>query len=282
MSPQKTKKNSADDQRFNEIEKLVTTPANRQRLQAVETTDEVRTIADDIGVDTSRGGSDMGKFIYKLKIIGVDFKAMARTEAAQRRAVLDEVAGELDERANDLPVVRLWSAAAESPGTDDDTGSFAVLDANDIALQYGSFHPQYERIRKPGDLVSGEQSAAYKAVITAVKAREAAQADEISLWLTTTCPDLNAASLKRTGARGGVAVSVIVDDADQSAVYQASESGYRSLKTVSDEELAALVERDIEVDDADDEGTEPVDDGGDDGAQDDDEAGDTPAVDDGE
>jgi hypothetical protein len=261
MTSTKRKTSDVDNARFNEIEALVTTPEHKQRLTAASTADEIREIAGELGVDTSRDSSDMGKFIYKLKIIGVDFPAMARADAAARRAGLAEKAESMAERAAELPIVRLWSGAVENE--EDGSGAFGIVDASGTAVWYGSFSTRFEKIRTSGDLVSAEQSAADKAVYAASKAREAAGVDEIVLWLTTTCPDLDEASLKSSGARLGVAVDITVDDDDLSAVHMAEESGWRNLKSVSTEELKALVEQDAETADAADadepEATEPAD-----------------------
>ncbi|MGO1664889.1 MAG: hypothetical protein ACTHYO_14370 [Micrococcaceae bacterium] len=243
----KSKTNEADNDRFNEIEALVTTPANKERLVAAMTADELRTIAEELGVDTSRDSKDMGKFIYKLKILGVDFPAMAKADAAERRAGLADKAEALAERADDLPFVRLWSGAVEND--DDASGAYGIVDAEGIAIWYGSFSTRFEKIRKAGDLISAEQSAADKAVYAASKAREAAGLEEISLWLTTTCPELDEAALKTSGARLGVAVDITVDDEDESAVRMAEAPGYRSLKNVTTEELTALVETESEDED---------------------------------
>lgn len=252
----KSKTSAADNDRFNEIEALVTTPANKERLVAAETADELRTIAEELGVDTSRDSKDMGKFIYKLKIIGVDLPAMAKADAAQKRAGLADKAEAMAERADDLPFVRLWSGAVENE--EDASGAYGVVDAEGTAIWYGSFSTRFEKIRKPGDLISAEQSAADKAVYAASKVREAAGLEEISLWLTTTCPELDESALKTSGARLGVAVDITVDDEDESAVRMAEAPGYRSLKNVTVEELKALVETESETaeDESVDEATE--------------------------
>lgn len=256
-STTRTKTNDADSARFNEIEGLVTAPENKARLQAAATAAEVRTIAGELGIDTSDGSRDMGKFIFKLKVIGVDLPAMARAEAAQRRADAAAAGEALADRAGGLPVVRLWSAAVESGEDAESTGAFAVVDAEGTAIWYGSFHPRFEKIRIPGDLVSAEQSAADKAVYAAYRVRSAAGVDEVALWLTATCPDLDVAALRTAGGRLGVAVDVSVDDADLSAVEMAQMPGWRAIKDVSDAELARLVDTDAD----DTEGTENSDDG---------------------
>ncbi|MGP9725300.1 hypothetical protein ACT3SZ_14925 [Corynebacterium sp. AOP40-9SA-29] len=252
----KSKTSEADNDRFNEIEALVTTPANKERLVAAETADELRTIAEELGVDTSDDSKDMGKFIYKLKIIGVDFPAMAKADAAQRRAGLADKAEAMAERADDLPFVRLWSGAVENE--QDASGAYGIVDADGTAIWYGGFSTRFEKIRKAGDLISAEQSAADKAVYAASKVREAAGLEEISLWLTTTCPELDEAALKTSGARLGVAVDITVDDEDESAVRMAEAPGYRNLKNVTTEELTALVETESEDEDdpAEDEGAD--------------------------
>ena len=247
-STTRTKTNDADSARFNEIEGLVTAPENKARLQAAATAAEVRTIAGELGIDTSDGSWDMGKFIFKLKMIGVDLPAMAKAEAAARRAEAARAGDELADRADGLPVVRLWSAAVESGEEDESTGAFAVVDAEGTAIWYGTFHPRFEKIRTAGDLVSAEQSAADKAVYATYRARMAAGVDEVALWLTVTCPDLDVASLRAAGGRLGVAVDVTVDDADLSAVEMAQMPGWRAIKDVSDAELARLVETDRDAD----------------------------------
>lgn len=254
---QKQKTSEADNARFDEIEALVTDPANRDRLQAATTTTQIREIAAELGVDTSRDSKDMGKFIYKLKLVGVDYSAMAKADAAARRAGLADKAAALADRADQLPVVRLWSAAVEDESTG--TGSFAIVDAGNVALWYGPFSTRFERIRVPGDLVSAEQSAADKAVYVASKAAEAAGVSEVALWLSTTCPELDDAALKASGARLGVAVDITVDD-DETAVIMAETPGSRWLKNVSPAELAALVDTDqTDSDRVDEDTTDPAD-----------------------
>lgn len=251
MTTTKKKTNDVDNARFNEIEGLVTTPDNKQRLLAAESATQIREVADELGIDTSRDSKDMGKFIYKLKIIGVDFPAMAKAEAAERRAGLADKADQLAQRSDELPVVRLWSAAVED--ATDGSGAFGIVDAEGTAIWYGAFSNRFEKIRTAGDLVSAEQSAADKAVYAASKAREAAGVDEVALWLTTTCPDLDETRLKASGARLGVAVDVTVDDDDTDAVVMAETPGWRNLKNVTDEELSGLVETDNETTDTSDD-----------------------------
>ena len=230
----------ADSARFDEITALITAPEVRMRLQGAATTDQIREIAGELGVDPQ--GRDMGKFISVLKLIGVDVIAMIHDEAAARRAKLALVASDLDARAGCLPQVRLISAAVESGEDEASTGAFAVVAASGVVVWYGGFHPDYERVRTPGDLVSAEQSAADKAVYVAYKARQAAGVDEVGLVVTTTCPELDVHSLRISGARLGVAVGVVVDDEDLVAVHAAEMPGWRGLKDVPDEELAGLVE----------------------------------------
>ncbi|WP_125172675.1 hypothetical protein [Corynebacterium bovis] len=241
-----THSNDADSARFNEIEGLVTAPETKARLQAATTASEVRAIAAELGVNTSSHSRDMGKFIFKLKMIGVDLPAMAKAEAAARRAEAAQAGEALACRAGGLPVVRLWSAAVESGEDAESTGAFAIVDAEGAAVWYGSFHPRFEKIRVAGDLVSAEQSAADKAVYVAYRARAAAGVDEVALWLTSTCPELDVAALRAAGGRLGVAVDVSVDDADLSAVEMAQMPGWRALKDVAEEELVRLVDTDTD------------------------------------
>ncbi|MEL4211877.1 hypothetical protein [Corynebacterium bovis] len=237
-----SKTHDADAARFAEIDGVITTPENKARLQAAQTATQVRDIAGSLGIDTSEGSRDMGKFIYLLRKIGVDFVGLARDEAAARRAKRAEAAEELTCRAGGLPRVRLWSAAVESGEDAESTGAFAVVDAAGAVVWYGSFHPDYERIRQAGDLVSAEQSAADKAVYVAYRARQAVGVGEVGLVVTTTCPELDVHSLRLSGARLGVAVEVVVDDENLVAVHAAEMPGWRGLKDVPDEELAGLVE----------------------------------------
>lgn len=230
----------ADAARFEQIKTQITTPEVKKRLQGATTTDQIRGIAGSLGIADQ--GRDMGKFISLLKLIGVDFIAMIHDEATQRREQLAGIAEGLHARAGCLPRVRLWSAAVESGEDEASTGAFAVVDATGAAVWYGSFHPDYERIRQAGDVVSAEQSAADKAVYVAYKARQAAGVDEVGLVVTTTCPELDVGALRIAGARLGVAVEVIVDDEDLVAVHAAEMPGWRGLKDVLDEELAGLVE----------------------------------------
>ncbi|MEL4183539.1 hypothetical protein MTQ17_09890 [Corynebacterium bovis] len=81
----------------------------------------------------------------------------------------------------------------------------------------------------------------------AFKARQAAGVDEVSLWLTTTFPDLDVGRLRVSAARLGVAVDVTVVDEQTAAVMAAEMPGWRSFKDVSAAELAGLVESDGEV-----------------------------------
>lgn len=245
MTSTKSRTSEADNARFNEIEGIVMDAGNRERLRAAETTAEIRDIAAAAGVDTNRGSKDMGKLIHKLKLVGVDYPGMAKQEAAARNADLAEKAATLDSKADDLSIVRLWSAAVESDT--DQRGSFAILDAEGAAVWFDTFSPKFERIRTPGDLVSAEQSAADKAVYVASKARQAAGLDEVSLWLTTTCPELDTDRLKQAGARQSVAVEVMVDPDDTEAVEMAELPGSRWLKNVTDAELVALVESQEEL-----------------------------------
>lgn len=230
----------ADAARFEQIKAQITAPENKARLQGATTTDQIREIAGSLGIDQQ--GRDMGKFISLLKLIGVDFLTMARDEAAARRAQLAGIADDLHARAGGLPQVRLWSAAVESGAGAESTGAFAVVDAAGAVVWYGSFHPDYERIRQAGDLVSAEQSAADKAVYVAYRARQAAGVEEVGLVVTTTCPELDVHSLRLSGARLGVAVEVVVDDENLVAVHAAEMPGWRGLKDVPGEELAGLVE----------------------------------------
>lgn len=240
----KTKTNDADNARFNEIEDLVTTPENKTRLQQAATADEIREIAGELGVDTSRDSRDMGKFIFKLKMIGVDFVALAKADAEHNKQQLVVKASRLDAHAHDLPIVRLWAGAVVNAA--DDSGAFAVVDAEGTALEYGGF-ASWEKVYTPGDLISAEQSAALRAVYIASRAREAAGVEEVSLWLTTTCPQLDQMRLKVSGARRNVAVDITVDDDDLAAVQMAESPGYRNVKTVSRDELINLVESDTEA-----------------------------------
>lgn len=244
MSPttqNKPKTSEADNARFTEIEALVTAPENKDRLQGAHSAATLRELAEELGVDTSQDSRDMGKFIVKLKMIGVDYVALNKAERQVQREEQQRRAGELAERANDLPIVRLWTGAVENET--DDSGAFAVVDAEGAALEYGAF-PPWEKIRKTGDLISAEQSAADKAVYIASLAAGAAGVKEVSLWLTTTCHELDTSKLNAAGARLGVAVDVTVDPDDMGAVHMAETPGWRNRKSVPTEELAALVESD--------------------------------------
>ena len=124
----------------------------------------------------------------------------------------------------------------------DDEASFAITDDEGTALWFGRFSSKFERIRKEGDLVSAEQSAADKAVYAAATARKALGIDNIALWLTTSCPDLDEDSLRVAGARQGVALSITVDQDADKALFMAQMGGFRNLRDVPETELAALVE----------------------------------------
>ena len=71
------------DPRWDEIEAIVL--ANKDDLKAAETTDALREIAKQEGIDLD-DNSDFGKFTHKLKVIGVRFFDMLKEEGESRQA----------------------------------------------------------------------------------------------------------------------------------------------------------------------------------------------------
>lgn len=232
--------------RMDEIGQIVNDPANAARFQAAATATEVRDIATECGVTLTKESGDIPKLIVSLRSIGVDLPAMAKQEQADRAA-------DLLDRRSELPAVTLAVAAIQDPD-DDASASYAVVDDLNRAVVYGAlFDNDYERIWTPGDPGSAEQSAADKAVYIAYRARKAAGLDGVALTLVTTYPDLDTDRLIASGGRLGVAVEVQVDHDHEAAVHQAGMTGYRSLKQVSDDQLAALITDDGDDDEAADE-----------------------------
>lgn len=223
----------ADKQRWDEIDGLIF--GAKDELKAAPDHTTLRQWAEDNGMDN---GPDFGKFKSSLRKIGVDYNSLREETIKERDAALLEQAQEMEMNAEGLPFIQLECAAVEQ----DDEASFAITDAEGTALWFGRFSSKFERIRKEGDLVSAEQSAADKAVYAAATARKALGIDNIALWLTTSCPDLDEDSLRVAGARQGVALSITVDQDADKALFMAQMGGFRNLRDVPETELAALVE----------------------------------------
>lgn len=245
-----------DNARFQELEALVTDTENKQELKTLDTAQAVIDWGADRGVDIL-DKSDVGKYVHKLHLIGVDLKSMWAADREEKtRTKLER----LDEIADDMPRVDLWTAAIE-PGEDTDDevpARYAVVDATSEALWYGDFHPD-DFIRVPGDPDSAEQSVAEKAVYLAGLAHHEIGLDAVRLRIHTQHPELDTDRLCREGVRKDrmVAVDVVVDE-DNRAEFMANLTGFRSLKqvdldTVIDTSDELKAEQDTE-DDAEDEG----------------------------
>lgn len=217
------------DARWDEIEALVV--ENKGTFKDAATTQQIRNIASKHGVDVE-DKADFGKFVHKLKIIGVRFYDLLDDE---REAAAKEKAAAIDtlmEKAAAAPTLDLWVAAIEDP--DSGKGSFAVVDQTGEAVWAGSFHKD-DYVRKAGDIHSAEQSAAEKAVFFARKVQEANKLDVLRLALRTQYPELDTATLRRKGAVGdsAVAVDVIVDIDDDRAYFMAQDNVDRNWKTAA-------------------------------------------------
>lgn len=233
----KTKKKytEVDKKRLEEIESLITDPANVARFQDAETASEIRQIATELGLTLTKESGDIPKLVVSLRTIQVDLPAMAKQEQA-------ELAEQLVSRKDELPAIHLACAAVQSPD-EDDIASYAIVDGLNRAVVFGDlFNNDYERVWTPGDAGSAEQSAADKAVYVAYRARKAADQVMATLYLTTTYPELDEDRLVASGARLGIAVDVTVDHEHEAAVIQAGTTGYKSIGDRSDSYLAALVE----------------------------------------
>lgn len=218
-------------QRWAEIESLV--QANKAELKAMTSHKDINTFAVQNALMTRE---DFPKLKHCLLKIGVRYDALRQQARQEWEDSLEKKAQELATKT-DGAVVCLWSAAAEG---DDGDGSFAVVDVEDTPIWYGSFFSD-DRIRVSGDLISAEQSAADKAVWVAHKAFEEADVSAGRVLITTTCPDLDIAALRLSGARFNLGVDVMVDDTDSRAIDMAEAPGY---KRWQDNDLAALVEED--------------------------------------
>ncbi|MCM0169630.1 hypothetical protein L2137_07220 [Corynebacterium diphtheriae bv. mitis] len=217
-------------QRWTEIDNLIA--ENKTELKGYSSHKDLNAFAEKHSLMTKE---DFPKFKHCLLKIGVRYDALRAAANEKFEASLEAKAKELD-NITDVPVVCLWSAAVE----DDGAAAFAVVDVDDTPVWYGRFFDD-DRIRIAGDLVSAEQSAADKAVWLAHKALEAAGKTQGRVLITTTCPELDIAALRITGARFNIGVDVHVDDADMRAVDMAEAPGYKKWQ---DNDLAALVEAD--------------------------------------
>lgn len=213
----------AEKDRWAEIDAVIA--ENKAELKAAESHDVLREFAKTQGWDNA---ADFGKYKSSLRKIGVSYDDLRAETFAKRD---QEAAATLEELDSSAPQVELWSAAV----VDGKRGAFALVDEEDEAVWYGNFF-QDDRIFN-GDLISGEQSAADKAVWVAHKAFEARNIETGRLFLHTTCPDLDIAALKAAGVRLHVAVEIEVDQ-DERAVRMAEAPGF---KRYQDHDLAALV-----------------------------------------
>lgn len=225
------------DPRWDEIEAIVL--ANKDDLKAAETTDALREIAKQEGIDLD-DNSDFGKFTHKLKVIGVRFFDMLKEEGESRQAKKDEAIQEVEEENRDAPELSLWTAAIED--AESKSGSYAVVDATGEALWAGTFRDD-DYVRVQGDDASAEQSVAEKAVFLARKVQEAAKLDGLKLVVYTQYPDLDITAIKRRGLAGGskVTVTVTVDPDDDKALFMAQDNVDRNWKTV---DLTELIQAD--------------------------------------
>lgn len=223
-----------DKTRWAEIDSVI--EQNKGELKAATSHVPLRKFAEKQGWDNRQ---DFPKYKFSLRKIGVDYGALREVATEERQVELAAKADALTANAGSAPVVMLWTAAVEG---DDGSGAFAVVSVEDDAVWYGRFFDD-DRVRVPGDLISGEQSAAEKAVFVASKAFAAAGHDVGRLIVTTMCPELDIAALKAAGAEHNIAVDVSVDDEDQRALTMAEAPGFKRWK---DNDLAALVEDDDE------------------------------------
>lgn len=224
---------STDTNRWDEIESAVL--SSKAALKEATTTDEIRAIAKEIGVDTE-DKSDFGKFTHKAKLVGVKFWDIAAEEKENRAAKRAEEAKEIASSAADAPAVDLWVAAIEDE--ESKKGSFAILDTEEEVLWANTFFKD-DYTRVAGDVDSAEQSAAEKAVFLARKIQAAAKLDALRVRIHTQHPELDTESLVGRGIAGGskVAVEVVVDE-DERAHFMAQDQVDRNWKNV---DLAALV-----------------------------------------
>ena len=184
----------------------------------------------------------MGKFIHKLKILGIDFKAMSAVEREERQARQHERAEELAQTNASGTRLDIWTGAVESDKGD--KGAFALVDETGEAIWFGSFFDN-DAIYTPGDIGSAEQSAAEKAVYLARRVQDETAVELIDLHIHTEYPDLDEDELRLRGVAkdSQVAVTVEVDPTDERASQVARMGGFRSLKNV---DLASLVQLDDE------------------------------------
>lgn len=164
--------------------------------------------------------SDFGKYKVSLRKLGIDYNQIREeffTQENQRRIK------QIESLDDDAPTVYVATGAVDDPASGD--GSFAIVDDDGEALWYGSFFKD-DKTRKPGDLISAEQSVAEKAVWFAFKCFEAKGISTGWVDIQTTCPKLDEQKLKALGARYGVGVRLHVDD-DLKAVYMAESPGYK-------------------------------------------------------
>lgn len=211
--------------RWDEIEAVIA--EHKSQLKDVDNHHELKKFAEDNGWMNK---NDFGKFKHLLKKIGVDYNELREQTFADDDARRAE---QLDNLPATAATIHLWSAAID----DDETGSFALVDASREVVWYGSFFDN-DRHYQPGDLVSAEQSVAHKAVWVAHKALEAAGENAGQLEIVTTCPHLDTDALAADGARSGVKVTITVDDDDDRAVRMAETPGFQSWK---DADLAGLI-----------------------------------------
>lgn len=220
--------------RFDEIDELLA--AHKDELKAADDHEQLKDFAKEHDLFSK---ADFGKYKHCLKKLGIDYNRLRDETFAARDA---ERAAELDDLPANAPLVRLWAAASEND--DGTSAAYAICDDQEDAVWYGQFFDD-DRLRTPGDPISAEQSVADKAVWVAGKALAAAGHTAGRVEIFTTCPDLDTDALQATGARHGVAVSIVVDD-DERAVVMSEVPGY---KRWQDTDLATLVTVDEEGED---------------------------------
>ena len=217
----------SDTNRWDEIDSIVA--QHKRALKKATSHEPLKEFAKEQGFDNKQ---DFGKYKVSLRKIGVDYNEL-REETFKKRD--EEQKKKLEALPEDAPTIRLWAAAQEG---DDGEGSFAIVDADRNAVWYGRFFED-DHFRQAGDVVSGEISAAEKAVWVASRAFAAAGVEVGRLILETTCPDVYEEEMRASGARYGIAVDVRLTDDDR-AVEMALVPGY---KRWQDSDLAELVSR---------------------------------------
>lgn len=223
------------DPRWDELEAVVLN--NKAAFKEAETAQDIRDIAGSNGVNLD-DKQDFGKFVHKLKIIGVRFYDLLDAERAEAAKQKDAAIEELNDSASDAPTVPLWVAAIEDTNTG--KGSFAVVDQTGEVVWANTFFDD-DYTRKAGDVRTAEQSAAEKAVFIARKVQEATNLPVLRAVIYTQYPELDTALLRRKGLAGKskIAVDIVVDADDDRAFFAAQDNVDRNWKTA---DLTTLVE----------------------------------------